>query len=193
MAKKAAKPTDPRFEVLKMLTVDQKDKLLLKLFRKDPMLVEKLAFEFFEDKSDLEKRRNDIKNAILQYIAPQYIPWDTPGEVMMAMRSLNGRITEHVKITKDKYGEVELTILLLNTAFERFWKMLHEKASKADTFAEYCIKRTLFIIKCLDKLHEDNYLDFKDDLDKLFNTLHSYVKTRHDAVAQNIPKEFHFE
>ena len=192
MAKKAAKATDPRFEVLKMLTVEQKDKLLLKLFRKDPMLVEKLAFEFFEDKSDLDKRRNDLKSAINEYIAPKYVAWDTPGEVMMSMRSINGRITEHVKITKDKYGEVELTILLLNTAFERFWKMLQDKASRADTFAEYCIKRTLHIIKCLDKLHEDNYLDFKDDLDKLFKTLHSYVKTRHDAVSQNIPKQFEF-
>lgn len=192
MAKKTTKVTDPRFEVLKMLTVEQKDKLLLKLFRKDPMLVEKLAFEFFEDKSDLEKRRNDLKNAILQYIAPQYIPWDTPGEVMMAMRSLNGRITEHVKITKDKYGEVELTILLLNTAFERFWKMLNDKVARADTFAEYCIKRTLFIIKGLDKLHEDNYLDFRDDLDKLFQYLHSYKKTAFGAKSNNIPSKFEF-
>ena len=54
MAKKVAKASDPRFEVLRMLTVEQKDKLLLKLFRKDPMLVEKLAFEFFEDTSDLK-------------------------------------------------------------------------------------------------------------------------------------------
>ena len=61
MAKKASATPDPRFEVLRMLTEVQKDKLLLKLFRKDPLLVEKLAFEFFEDKSDLNKRVNDIK------------------------------------------------------------------------------------------------------------------------------------
>ncbi len=192
MAKKASKATDPRFEVLIMLTVEQKDKLLLKLFRKDPLLVEKLAFEFFEDKSDLEKRRNDIKTEISRYIAQGAIGWDTPGELMMRMRSLNGRITEHVKITKDKYGEVELTILLLNTAFSRFWNMLNEKITRADTFAEYCIKRTLFIIKCLDKLHEDNYLDFKDDLDKLFQYLHTYKKTAYYAKSNNIPTKFEF-
>ena len=192
MAKKASKTTDPRFEVLKMLTVEQKDKLLLKLFRKDPLLVEKLAFEFFEDKSDLEKRRNDLKTEISRYIAQGAIGWDTPGELMMRMRSLNGRITEHVKITKDKYSEVELTILLLNTAFSRFWNMLNEKINRADTFSEYCIKRTLFIIKCLDKLHEDNYLDFKDDLDKLFQYLHTYKKTEYYAKSNNIPKKFEF-
>ena len=135
MAKKAAKPTDPRFEVLKMLTVDQKDKLLLKLFRKDPMIVEKLAFEFFEDKSDLERRRNDIKNAILEYIAPQYIPWDTPGEVMMAMRSLNGRITEHVKITKDKYIDAFM-ILIKKLKYVEIKEVIDNKAvkSKADAW-----------------------------------------------------------
>jgi hypothetical protein len=188
MAKKTAKATDPRFEVLKMLTPEQKDKLLLKLFRKDPMLVEKLAFEFFEDKSDLEQRRQEIKTKIDKYIIQSYIVWDTPGELMMEMRGINGRITEHVKITKDKYGEVELTLLLLNTAFERFWQMLNDKVTRADTFAEYCLKRTLHIIKCLDKLHEDNYLDFKDDLNKLYNYLHTYKKTASEAKSQNIPK-----
>ena len=135
MAKKEAKPTDPRFEVLKMLTVDQKDKFLLKLFRKDPMIVEKLAFEFFEDKSDLERRRNDIKNAILEYIAPQYIPWDTLGEVMMAMRSLNGRITEHVKITKDKYIDAFM-ILIKKLKYVEIKEVIDNKAvkSKADAW-----------------------------------------------------------
>ena len=192
MAKKAAKATDPRFEVLKMLTPEQKDKLLLKLFRKDPMLVEKLAFEFFEDKSDLENRRREIKAKIDRYIIQSYIVWDTPGDLMMEMRSINGRITEHVKITKDKYGEVELTLLLLNTAFDRFWQMLNDKVTRADTFSEYCLKRTLHIIKCLDKLHEDNYLDFKEDLDKLYGYLHKYKKTSYEAKVLKIPEKFEY-
>lgn len=190
MAKKATKESDPRFEVLKMLTVEQKDKLLLKLFRKDPMLVEKLAFEFFEDKSDLVKRRNDLKTQIETYIHEKYIPYDTPGEVMMVMRSMNGRITEHVKITKDKYGEVELTLLLINTAFTRFWTMLEKKSNRADTFSEYVIKRTLHALKVLEKLHEDNYLDFKDDLNQLLHYLHTYRRTQPLARENNIPKEF---
>jgi hypothetical protein len=49
---------------------------------------------------------------------------------MMLMRSQNGRITEHVKITKDKYGEVELTFLL-NIIFERFLPMLNDKRQRS--------------------------------------------------------------
>lgn len=192
MAKKSAKASDPRLEVLKMLTPEQKDKLLLKLFRKDPKLVEKLAFEFFEDSHDLEKRRENIKNDILQYLSKPYIPWGTPGELMMLMRNLNAQITEHVKITKDKYGEVELTLLLIKTAFDRFWDMLNEKAHRADTFSEYCIKRTLHLLKCLDKLHEDNYMDFKNDLNILLKYLYLYRMTAGLASANNIPKEFEY-
>jgi hypothetical protein len=187
MAKKVAKANDPRFEVLRMLTPEQKDKLLLKLFRKDPLLVEKLAFEFFEDKSDLTHRVQVLKENIIQSVMPNRLPWNTPGELMMLMRTLNGRITEHVKVTKDKYGEVELTLLLLNTAFERFWTMLNDKKQRADKFSEYILRRTVILFKNLSKLHEDNYLDFKNDLKKLMDYLNLYPPTKYRLKEFDIP------
>jgi hypothetical protein len=188
MAKKVAKANDPRFEVLRMLTPEQKDKLLLKLFRKDPLLVEKLAFEFFEDKSDLTQRVNVLKDNISQSVTPNRLPWNTPGELMMLMRTLNGRITEHVKVTKDKYGEVELTLLLLNTAFERFWTMLNDKKQRADKFSEYVLRRTVILFKNLSKLHEDNYLDFREDLKKLMDYLNLYPPTKYRLKEFEIPE-----
>jgi hypothetical protein len=187
MAKKVAKANDPRFEVLRMLTPEQKDKLLLKLFRKDPLLVEKLAFEFFEDKSDLTQRVTVLKDNISQSVTPNRLPWNTPGELMMLLRTLNGRITEHVKITKDKYGEVELTLLLLNTAFERFWTMLNDKKQRADKFSEYILRRTVILFKNLSKLHEDNYLDFKDDIEKLLKFIKLYPPTMYRIKEFDIP------
>ena len=190
MAKKEAKATDPRFEVLRMLTVEQKDKLLLKLFRKDPLLVEKLAFEFFEDKSDLKQRVDAIKVKINRHITQSYVTWDTPGELMMEMRSVSGQITEHVKITKDKYGEIELNLLMLNTAFERFWKMLNDKPSRAETFTQYVLKRTETVFKLLAKMHEDNHLDFKEDVNKLLNFIYNYPPTKNNMRSFDIPKDF---
>jgi hypothetical protein len=188
MAKKVAKANDPRFEVLRMLTPEQKDKLLLKLFRKDPLLVEKLAFEFFEDKSDLTHRVQVLKDNINQNVTPNRLPWNTPGELMMLMRTQNGRITEHVKITKDKYGEVELTLFLLNTTFERFWAMLNEKKQRADKFSEYILRRTVILFKNLSKLHEDNYLDFREDLKKLMDYLNLYQPTKYRLKEFEIPE-----
>ncbi len=188
MAKKTTKEPDPRLEILKMLTPEQKDKLLLKLFRKEPILMEKLAFEFFEDKSDLEKRRNDLRNQVDKYISERYLSYPTPGELMMNLRSISGQITEHVKITKDKYGEVEINILMLNTAFERFFPMLTAKVGRSEKFSEYVVKRTITILKLLEKLHEDNLMDFKDDLNQLFSHLHTYKGTSFLSNANDIPK-----
>ena len=190
MAKKVSKAADPRFEVLRMLTEAQKDKLLLKLFRKDPLLVEKLAYEFFEDKSDLKKRIQDIKNIINRNIAPNNVYWDTPGELMMTMRSMNAYITEHVKVTKDKLGEVELTLTLLNTAFERFGTMLNEKRQRSETFSAYVIKRTQNIINVALKLHPDNDLDFQDDLNRLLTHIYSYSPTAQLAKEEKLPPQY---
>ncbi len=190
MAKKASDTPDPRFEVLRMLTAGQKDKLLLKLFRKDPLLVEKLAFEFFEDKSDLKKRVDDIKQSIDKYIRKEYVHWDTPGELMMQMRSLNASITEHVKVTKDKHGEIEMTLLLLNTAFERFWKMLNEKKQRSQTFSKYVVTRTLKVLQLLQKMHPDNDLDFRDDLNRLLSYLYAYSPTSHLAKDEKLPPHY---
>ena len=190
MAKKASATPDPRFEVLRMLTEVQKDKLLLKLFRKDPLLVEKLAFEFFEDKSDLNKRVNDIKQNIDKYLTLKYVPWDTPGDLMMQMRSLNASITEHVKITKDKHGEIELALLLLNTAFERFWTMLNEKRQRSGTFSKYVVTRTVKVLQLLQKMHPDNDLDFKTDLNRLLAYLYEYSPTSYLARDEKLPPQY---
>jgi HSP90 family molecular chaperone len=190
MAKKASATPDPRFEVLRMLTEVQKDKLLLKLFRKDPLLVEKLAFEFFEDKSDLNRRVNDIKQNIDKYLTLKYIPWNTPGDLMMQMRSLNASITEHVKITKDKHSEIELTILLLNTAFERFQTMLNEKKQRSGTFSKYVVTRTVKVLQLLQKMHPDNDLDFKADLNRLLAYLYAYSPTSDLAKDEKLPPQY---
>ena len=190
MAKKVSNTPDPRFEVLRMLSESQKDKLLLKLFRKDPLLVEKLAYEFFEDKSDLDKRVADIKKNIDKYITKEYVHWDTPGELMMEMRSINASITEHVKVTKDKHGSVELTILLLNTAFKRFWTMLNEKKQRSETFSKYVVARTINVLKLLEKMHPDNDLDFRDDLNQLLSYLYDYSPTSYLAKEVKLPPQY---
>ncbi len=190
MAKKVSNTPDPRFEVLRMLSESQKDKLLLKLFRKDPLLVEKLAYEFFEDKSDLNKRVNDIKQDIDKYITKEYVHWDTPGELMMEMRSINANITEHVKVTKDKHGAIELTILMLNTAFERFWTMLNEKRQRSETFSKYVVTRTINVLKLLEKMHPDNDMDFRDDLNRLLAYLYDYSPTSYLAKEAKLPPQY---
>lgn len=94
------------------LPAKEKDKLLIRLIGKNELLIQQLYFQLLEDESDLPHKRAEIKNQILK-VSKMY--HDTAGWMMMDMRELNGRITNHIKITKDKYGEIELTLFLLNT------------------------------------------------------------------------------
>jgi hypothetical protein len=83
---------------------------------------------------------------------------------------------------------VELTLLLLNTAFERFWTMLNDKKQRADKFSEYILRRTVILFKNLSKLHEDNYLDFREDLKKLMDFLNHYPPTKYRLKEFEIPE-----
>ena len=43
----------------------------------------------------------------------------SPGYLNMDIRFLSGYITEQIKVTKDKLGEVSLNLLMLNKILER--------------------------------------------------------------------------
>ena len=80
---------------------------------------------------------------------------------MMGMRTINSRITNHVKITKDKYGEVELTLLLVNGLFDRQLDSICTYTHRNDTLAAYVAKRTQFILQKVSKMHADLHLEFE--------------------------------
>ncbi|CAH0996033.1 hypothetical protein EMA8858_02163 [Emticicia aquatica] len=148
-----------------------KDKLLIKLIGKSELLIQQLHFQLLEDESDLKIKREEIRNSILR-ISKMY--HDTPGWMMMDMRELNGRITHHVKVTKDKYGEVELTLYLLNSFFQNQLTHLEYYSGKTDSIALYIAKRTEFILNKLPKLHPDYYVEFERDINKLLENVHNY-------------------
>jgi hypothetical protein len=68
------------------------------------------------------------------------------------------------KEEKDKYGEVELTLFLLNTFFDNQLQNLEHYNSKTDTISLYIAKRTEFLMKKLPKLHEDYYVEFEREV-----------------------------
>ncbi|MFC0181271.1 hypothetical protein ACFFJX_01240 [Pseudarcicella hirudinis] len=127
--------------VILAMSSKEKDKLLLRLIAKDRVLLERLRFELLEESSTIEERREEIRKAIDHlYQTPVY----SSGYLMMDIRSVNALITHHVKITKDKYGEVELTLRLLNDCFEKQLKWIERYSSKTDKLASYVAKRTDF-------------------------------------------------
>ena len=170
------------------LPVKEKDKMLLRLIGKNELLIQQLQYQLLENESFLVERRDEIKKSILKVSKMSH---STPGWMMMDMRDLNGRITNHVKVTKDKYGEIELTLYLLNTFFDNQFKLLEKYNSKSDTVAQYIAKRTEFILKKLPKLHEDYYIEFERDVNKLLERVSTFAPAYY-AKQMGLPKSWEY-
>ncbi len=163
-----------------------KDKLLLRLIGKDEILIQQLIFTLVEEELTVESRREDIKIIIdTLYDTPVF----SSGYLMMDMRYINAQITLHVKVTKDKYGEIELTLKLMKDCFEKQLKWIEKYNSKSDTLALYIVKRVDFILKKVVKLHPDIQFDFHADTNTLLGYVHKYG-TAHYAREMGLPKIF---
>lgn len=150
----------------------EKDRLLLRLVAKDQVLCEQLTYTLVEEESTVEDRREQIRKLIEDCVKSWHY---SPGEFMMDLRRVNARITYHVKITKDSYGEVELTLLMLNRAFEEQFAFLEVYNGRSDSLASYVAKRAQFVLQKLAKLDPDYYVEFEGQVNLLLQRVHSYA------------------
>ena len=140
----------------------EKDKLILRLLKKDLVLANRLYFELVDTKT-VDERREEIENRIKRRV--ERYAFYSPGYLMMDMRDMSGLITEHVKIAKDKYGEVSLSLLMLNEMLATHNKSIEEATpGRARKLGLYIIARVFKILVLLSKFHEDLLLDFKEDI-----------------------------
>jgi hypothetical protein len=145
----------------------EKDKLLLRLLKKDVMLVNRLHFELLSDFT-VEEQREQIKNK-LDVRIERYSSFNYSLDYLnIELRELSGIINEHVYTTKDKYGEVFLTLhLVIKLLNQNSNHILSAKYGQPDKFCIALIAKSFKILLLIKKLHEDYLLDFKNDLNKL--------------------------
>jgi hypothetical protein len=173
-------------EAILFMPQKEKDKLLLKLIAKDDVLIQQLQFTLVEESTTIEFRRDEVKAAIDKLYRQNAL---SSGYLMMDMRYVNAEITRHVKVTKDKYGEVELTIKLLKDCFEKQLKWIKQYTSKSDTLSNYVAKRTDFVLKKLVKLHPDIQFDFHADMNYVLECVYSYAPSYY-AKLMALPRAF---
>ena len=147
------------------LSHKEKDKLLFRLIAKEPILAEQLVFKLLEDGVSAEDRRADLAKEIEQYLIDYQKYYYSPGYLLLDLRSISGKITQHVKTTKDKYGEVALNFLMLNKALALFGKKINQvRPNRSRTLNKYVINRAIKLLGLLRKLHVDYRLDFSDSM-----------------------------
>lgn len=160
----------------------EKDKLIFRMLKSNPDLVRRLSFELVSGDS-VESRRKQTQQKLERNIVQikQYTHYMSPGILMMNMRDTSGIVNDHVKITKDKYGEVSLQIYIL----KEFLQILKNSftnypANRFYTINIYIVARIFKIMVLLKKMHEDYMADFVDDLEiigQLFNDNPCLIKT----------------
>ena len=155
-------------QAIRELPEKEKDKLLLRLLPKNEKLVKQLEFQLLEEGNTMEIRREEIKEFIQKFFShPNYFFY-SPGYLMMDLRTISGKINEHVSATKDKVGEVELNLLMMVIALEKHREEIMAAPShKARNFHSYVVKRTLKVLKVMDKLHDDYRIEFEDLVNRL--------------------------
>lgn len=149
----------------------EKDKLLFRLLKKDLALTNRLYFELVNTDSVDERRANLEKHIIkkVQLITQRYY---SPGILMMDMRDLSGEINEHVDITKDKYGDISLNLLLLNEILTLNHSKIDESSpKKVYKLGVYIVSKIFKILILINSLHEDLHMEFQNSLAELGNVI----------------------
>lgn len=152
------------------LSHKEKDKLLFRLIAKDLALVARLNFELIETLAGVtkEERREEIEKELLHSLEINQSQYHSPGYLLLDLRHLSGEINRHVRTTKDKYGDIYLNFLMLNTAFKLHGTQIQRATyHSARTFNDYVVKRALRLLNQLIKLHEDHVLDFEEPMKEL--------------------------
>lgn len=148
-------------QAISAFTSQEKDKLIIRLLRKDRILSHRLYFELIDEETADDKRlqmesliKTEVKQVAQKYGRTKYF---LPG-----IRRISAKITEHVKITTDKFGEISLTLLLVSETLKHLPK-------SGDHYKLYIyllnkIFRSLILTK---KIDPDYYLDLREPYEEV--------------------------
>lgn len=154
-------------EAISCLPDKEKDKLLLRLLKKDPILAKRLEFELVSAQS-VDEKRAEMEDRIIERVKEFSEGFYSLGYLNMDIRFLSGDITEYVKITKDKFGEASLNLLLLKEVLRHTnhhiassrWNTKFKKIGVA------LLARAFKILTLIQKLDQDYFIEFENNLEE---------------------------
>jgi hypothetical protein len=153
-------------EAICQMPQKEKDKLLLRLIRKDKILTQKLFFELLENKS-MEDKREELEEKILLELDQLSKGYFTSHQLLTWLKSISRQITIHLKVTKDQLGEISLHLLTLNCTLERCHERLyHMDDIKTQKLYDYMAAKTLRMIKLIQQSHEEVRFDYKGAIEQ---------------------------
>lgn len=149
----------------------EKDRLIFRLLKKDKLLSKKLYFELIDTETTDQKRsqmEEQIEERVL--LASKYI--GNPKYFLVLIRKISAEITEHVKITTDKFGDIALQLYLVNQILENNDKLNHQRFDNIYKLYIYLINKLLKAIISIKKLDEDYWMELNEILENIESKIH---------------------
>lgn len=144
----------------------EKDRLLFRLLKKDKLLSKKLYFELIDPENTDQKRaqmEENIRKKLV--ILSKYL--SNHQYYLMHIRKISSEITEHVKVTTDKFGEVSLTLFLVNEVLENNKKLNTQRFDATYKLYLYLINKIVKSLILTKKLDEDYWMEIDEYLREL--------------------------
>jgi len=137
------------------------------LLKKDKILAKRLHFEMVSSTS-VEDKRSQMEESIKERTKLFGKEFYSVGYLNMDIRFLSGDITEHVKITKDKFGEASLNLLLLKEVLKQNNPhIIKATPLKFKKIGVALIARAYKILVLIGKLEQDYLLELEENLEEL--------------------------
>lgn len=159
---------------LSQLSTVEKDRLIFRLLRKDEILSKKLYFELIDEETVDQKRyaMEDFIKEKVEY-ASKYI--SNQKYFIVLIRKISAQITEHVKVTTDKFGDISLNLLLINEILESNDKLSRQRFNDVYKLYLYIINKIVKALTLTKKLDEDYWMEIDE-----------YLSVSHERVTGNI-------
>ncbi|OCA78764.1 deoxyuridine 5'-triphosphate nucleotidohydrolase [Chryseobacterium contaminans] len=152
----------------------EKDKLIFRLLRKDKLLSKKLYFELIDPETTDDKRNameQNVEEKVL--LASKYI--GNAKYFLTIIRKISAEITEHIKITTDKFGEVSLNLLMVDKILDYNNDLSKQRFDNVYKLYIYIINKIFKSLVLIKKLDEDYWMEF----DELLRSLRQKIFENH--------------
>jgi hypothetical protein len=179
-------------DAIKALPEKRKSTILLRLLKKEPLLVDQLTYELIEDPIEGKEDRVAQIDDLLEEIIGEGSS-DGVGEIKYNLKNYSGRCTWFQKVVKDDYLALKLLvegftkILSLN-----FFETKRNRYFVTDAFVNYVQLRTRTIVRNHAKLHPDQQFDLIEPINKLLLMNRQIPDYKYGNYINDLPEKIEF-
>ena len=184
---------------LSQLSSVEKDRLIFRLLKKDKILSKKLYFELIDEETTDQKRdqMEDLLKEKVEY-ASKYI--SNQKYFVVLIRKISAEITEHVKVTSDKFGDVSLNLFLINQVLEFNPQLSRQRFNEIYKLYLYIVNKVVKALSLTKKLDEDYWMEIDEYLSELYTKITGNIYLEKLFInngidlgwlnTENIPEQF---